>query len=311
MQPKGGGRVKMDVIIQIILLLFKVSVVATVFSYGLHAAADEVLYLVRRPRVQIVSLLAMFIVTPTIALMLVVAFDVPQIAEVAMVAIALSPVATLLAKTDREAGGEMSYGVGLTVTAGTLSIVITPTLVAFIGALMNRPFAASQLQVGTIVFTEVLIPLFAGIAFRTLLPRAAERIREPMVRVANSILSIACLAILVVTFPIIWDFISFGTIAMYVAFTVAALGIGHVMGGPERKNSIVLAYSCASRHPGVAIGIATASFPGSNFAAAVILLSVVQGIVCPLYVKWQRRSAATTGAPPDTGSLSSARDRPA
>ena len=91
------------------------------------------LYLVRRPRVQIVSLLAMFIVTPTIALMLVVLINVPLIPEVAVAAIALSPVPTLLAKTEREAARAMSYGVGLTVTAATLSIVITPALVSFIG----------------------------------------------------------------------------------------------------------------------------------------------------------------------------------
>jgi BASS family bile acid:Na+ symporter len=56
----------------------------------LHATAEEVLYLVRRPRVQIVSLLAMFIVTPTIALMLVILINVPLIPEVAVAAIALS-----------------------------------------------------------------------------------------------------------------------------------------------------------------------------------------------------------------------------
>jgi bile acid:Na+ symporter, BASS family len=288
----------MDVIVGLILFLFKVSVAVTVFSYGLHATAEAVLYLVRRPRVQIVSLLAMFLVTPTIALMLVTAFDVPLIPEVAVVAIALSPVGTLLAKKERESGGEMSYGVGLTVTAAALSIFITPLLVAFIGSLVNRPFGISPLQVGGIVFAEVFVPLLAGIAFRTLLPRVAERIREPMVKVANGILAFASLAFLVVTLPIVWGFIGLGTVAMYALFTVAALGVGHVMGGPERKNSIVLAYSCASRHPGVAISIATATYPGNNFAGAVILLMVVQGIVCPLYVKWQRRHDISAQTPP-------------
>ena len=89
------------------------------------------------------------------------------------------------------------------------------------------------MQVGSIALIEVLVPLFVGIAFRTLLPQVAQRIREPIVRVAKSILSVACVAILVVTLPIVWGFIRLGTLTMYVAFTVLALGVGHVMGGPE------------------------------------------------------------------------------
>jgi bile acid:Na+ symporter, BASS family len=168
----------MDVF-QLIIVLLKVSIAATVFGYGLHARSDEVLHLVRRPRVQIVSLLAMFVVTPTIALVLATALDVPLVAEVAVVALAFSPVPALLAKTEREAGGEMSYGIGLTVTAAVFSVVITPALVAFLGRLVDRPYEASSVQVGGIVLAEVLLPLVVGVVFRTLLPHVAERIREP------------------------------------------------------------------------------------------------------------------------------------
>jgi BASS family bile acid:Na+ symporter len=188
-------------IFQLIIILFKISIAATVFGYGLYARFEEVLYLVSRPRVQIVSLLAMFVVTPTIALMLAMAFDVSLISEVAIVALALSPVPALLAKTEREAGGEMSYGIGLTVTAAVFSVVLTPALVAFLGRLMDRPYGVSPVQVGSIVLTAVLLPLVAGIVFRVLLPHVAERIGEPMTRVANVLLAVACLAILVVTFP--------------------------------------------------------------------------------------------------------------
>jgi bile acid:Na+ symporter, BASS family len=287
----------MDVF-QLIIVLLKVSIAATVFGYGLHARSDEVLHLVRRPRVQIVSLLAMFVVTPTIALVLATALDVPLVAEVAVVALAFSPVPALLAKTEREAGGEMSYGIGLTVTAAVFSVVLTPALVAFLGRLVDRPYEASPVQVGGIVLAEVLLPLVVGVVFRTLLPHVAERIREPTTRLANVLLAVACLAVLVVTLPMVWDLVGLGTIAMFVAFSVAALGVGHAMGGPERKHSIVLAYSCASRHPGVAISIATANFPGRNFVAAVILCLVVQGIVCPLYVKWLRRRTKALSRPP-------------
>lgn len=50
--------------------------------------------------------------------------------------------------------------------------------------------------------------------------------------------------------------------------------------------------SCASRHRAIAFTIATANYLGRNFAAAVIVILVVNGIVCPPYITWQRRRAA-------------------
>lgn len=110
--------------------------------------------------------------------------------------------------------------------------------------------------------------------------------------IANLLLTVASAALLLGVLQQVWDLIGVGTVAMYAAFTAAALGAGHVMGGPDRKNSIVLAYSCASRHPGV---------------AAIITCVVVQAIVCPLYVRWQRR--ATTEKGPLIAKVLS-RDRP-
>jgi bile acid:Na+ symporter, BASS family len=262
----------MAFIFELVLILFKFSIMVTVFSYGLYARSEHFLHPFRLPRIYILSLLAMFFVTPMIALMIALtfdalAFDIPMIAEIAIVLLALSPVPSTLAKTEREAGGDVSFGIGLTTTAAVLSIALTPALVVFLGRLRDRPYGESPVEIGLIILTELLLPLIAGIILRALFPRAAQRIRDPMMRVANVILTVASVALLLVVLPLAWDLIGIGTIAMFVT---------------------LLAYSCASRHPGVAISIAAANFPGENFAAAIILCVIVQAIVCPLYVRWQR-----------------------
>jgi predicted Na+-dependent transporter len=50
----------------------------TVFVFGLGATVEDVLHLVRRPRMLVISLVSMFIVMPFIALALAVAFDPPH-----------------------------------------------------------------------------------------------------------------------------------------------------------------------------------------------------------------------------------------
>jgi hypothetical protein len=70
----------------------------------------------------------------------------------------------------------------------------------------------------------------------------------------------------------------------------------------DGEDLIVQVASLPIRHPGVAISIATASYPGESFGAAVILLVVVQGIVCPLHVRWQRSGPAAAESAPDAGS---------
>jgi BASS family bile acid:Na+ symporter len=59
-------------------LAFQISITLTVFVFGLGATVEDVLHLVRRPRMLVISLVSMFIVMPFIALALAVAFDPPH-----------------------------------------------------------------------------------------------------------------------------------------------------------------------------------------------------------------------------------------
>jgi BASS family bile acid:Na+ symporter len=76
---------------EIVKLALQMSIMLTVFGFGLRATVEDALYLVRHPRMLVISLVSMLIVMPFIALALVLAFDPPQLARVALVALALSP----------------------------------------------------------------------------------------------------------------------------------------------------------------------------------------------------------------------------
>ena len=72
----------------------------------------DLFYLVRRPSLLARSLFAMFVVMPILAVVLVRVLELRQSLEIALVALAISPVPPLLPKKQDTAGGEAAYALG-------------------------------------------------------------------------------------------------------------------------------------------------------------------------------------------------------
>jgi bile acid:Na+ symporter, BASS family len=275
--------------IKTIGLAFNLSMAATVFAYGLRARYDDLHYLLRRPRLLVVSLIAMFVVVPTVALMLAMTLDLPLGAKVAMVALAISPTSPLLPKQERESGGDGSYAIGLSVVVVLLSQVITPGLVVFLSRLMSKPFALDPLAVVKLMMVVALLPLVAGMVLRRFVGTDVERASEPLMKLANLVMLVALVAILVIVLPKVWSFVSIVVVLTFVLYNLMAFAIGDVLGGPQPNHSIVLAFSCANRHPAIPLAIAAANYPGQNFAVAIILCLIVNGIIAKVYLRWRRK----------------------
>ncbi len=273
---------------EIMVLLFQLSGAFTVFSYGLRASRTDLLYVLNHPRLLAVSLLAMFVVTPVAALAVSQVFDLNHIGTVALVALALAPLSPTLPKKEREGGGHAPYAVSLAVTVVALSIVVTPLMVAFLGNIMGRPFGVSSWDVFRAVGLIVFLPLILGIAAKLALRSVPHRLTQILARLSDVFVLVALVLLLIITGPTIVDYIDLGTVAAMVVFALASLGIGWVMGGPEPDHSFVLAFSCLSRHPAIALTIATTNYPGENFAAAVLLAVFIQGIVAGPFVNWYK-----------------------
>jgi len=119
------------------------------------------------------------------------------------------------------------------------------------------------------------------------------------------LLAAGVLPLLVHSAPAFRTLVGDGTLLVIVTFTVGALIMGHWLGGPERDNRTVLALSTASRHPGIAIAIATANFPDEKLVMpAVLLFVLVSALVALPYVKLSRRrhdQPALRATPPSVG----------
>ena len=111
-----------------------------------------------------------------------------------------------------------------------------------------------------------------------------------MALIASIVLALGFLAVLLTAWPSIFALIGTGALAAVATFVLIGLVVGHGLGGPDPHDRTVLALAAATRHPGVALAIGSASFPGQKEVLPAILLYLVAGAVLTIpYVIWRKR----------------------
>ena len=167
--------VKMD-LKQIVMLAVQVSILSTVFGFGLNATRQDLLYLLRQPGLLVRSLLAVFVFLPIVVVGLALAFDFPQSVKIVLVALALSPVPPILPRKETGAGGDTSYALGLMAVLSIVSIVAVPLGLKFLQLVFGGEFGMPPGTIASVVVTGTILPLLAGMAVRSFLPALAARL---------------------------------------------------------------------------------------------------------------------------------------
>jgi BASS family bile acid:Na+ symporter len=275
---------------QLILWAFQLSIIATAFRFGLKATTDQMRNVVRHPERLGRSLVAMFVVVPAVAVIIAFAFDFPHAAEVAIIALAISPLAALLPGNLFKVGRHRSYPVTLIATVALLSIVITPLLATLIGRYLGQPIVASPLRAAGVIAATVLLPLVAGMVVRAQRPALADRVELPAALIGTGLLHLATLALLVTNLRAVWELIANGMVIAIAVLVVAGLMAGHLLGGSEPDQRTVLALASGFRHPAVALAIAAVAPSEHPFAAAIGLYLLLGDIFGLAYTIWRQRS---------------------
>jgi BASS family bile acid:Na+ symporter len=288
---------------QLITSTFQLSIVAAAFGCGLKTTTADVGDPMRQPGPLGRFLLAMFVIVPVVAVALVHAFDFPQGAEVALIALAISPLAALIP------GRRPSYIVAPMSTVVLLSIAIVPLLAALIGRFLEPPFVISPSRVAGVIAATVLLPVGAGMVIRGLRPVLADRIALPAALLGTVVLRLATLALLVTTLHAIWALIANGTVIAAAVLVVVGFAAGHLLGGPDPDGRTVLALASGFRHPAVALAIAAVSASDPHFAAAIVLYLLLGDIVGLLYAIWRQRSRGQPNDAEAAASILAAREK--
>jgi BASS family bile acid:Na+ symporter len=240
----------------------------------------------------------MHIIVPLFAVFMALAFNLTPAVKIALVVLSLSPVPPVLPKKDFKAGAGSEFTFGLLVGAALLSIVIIPLGLAILSAVFGRDFSVNPVEIAKVVSTTVLLPLLAGIVVRHLATGFAERTSDPILKISGITLLIGVIPILFVTGSTMMSLIGNGTLVSMAAMAVLGLVAGHLLGGPNFSDRVPLALASATRHPGVALMLATALFPEQKklVMAAVLLYVIVSALVSVPYMAWCRKHLTTATA---------------
>jgi len=277
--------------LSLVMFAISASMFLVVFTLGLDTTFAGVTYLFRRPALLLRSILAMNIVMPVLAVAACLALHPSQTIAVALISLAISPVPPFLPNQQLGAGGPSRYVFGLLVATALASIVLVPASIALIDVLFQRTVQIPTSKVAAIMLITVLVPLVLGVATRRFAPAFAERIARPVSIVGNVLLAAAAIPLLVAVTPLFWPLVGSGVIAALVAFTLVGVAVGHMLGGPDADRRAVLALATGSRHPGIALAIASVNFPARTDVVAVVLYHLVIGALVALpYVIWRKRA---------------------
>jgi BASS family bile acid:Na+ symporter len=281
-------------LVALIPIVLQVSIWLTMFSLGLRASVADLTHVLRQPLLLLRSLVAMMVIMPIVAVILVKAMNLTPTVALALVALSLAPVPPLLPKKQLKAGGRHAYAVGLLVAASLVSIVWLPIAVKMVGAAFNMELRVPALTIGAIMLFTVLAPLAVGFVFRSLAPGAAEKLQPITAMLGIIILVAAVLPVVIVKWPDISAQVGDGTLLAFGIFVFAGLVAGHALGGPAPEDRTILATAAASHHPGVAIQIAALNFPNEGSVLPAILLYLLTAAVLTMpYIFWRKRLVAT------------------
>jgi len=274
---------------EMVQIAIGLSMALIVLSLGLRCSVREATSLLRTTGLFLRSLLAMGVLFPLCAVLLVMATDLSFQVKVGLIAFAISPIPPILPNKELKVVSRDDYVYGLLVAASVLSIFVIPVLLLPIGALFGQQLDVRVSVIAWTVSRSILAPLAIGILVRAFWPDLAARMSRPLNVVGNILLVIACIPVLVFGRHLFISLMGDGTLLVCAALTILGLLIGHWLGGPKEGNRSVLALATVSRHPGVAIAMSSAAFGGDKLIAVAVLLALLVSLVVSMpYFLWRR-----------------------
>jgi len=273
--------------LKLVLLL---GVVLMVVGIGARVQLEEPLLLLRRPTLTLRSLLAMYVLFPALVLLLVWLLPLRQGVGAVLLGFAVSPVLPPWAKKGTALGARADYVIGLELLSTAVSLLLVPLMIAIAERLFG---VATQLEpeaMVTVLLATVLLPLGIGIGIARFLPHSAPRLAAVADRLGSVVLLIGAVVLLAVHGPKMVAVIGEGTVLAILVVIIIGLLFGELLGGSDRSIRDALASATVSRHPAIALLLASGAFPQQQpTVIGTVLIYLLASILLPiLLMRWRK-----------------------
>ena len=274
-------------LIKLVLLL---GVVLLVFGIGARVQLEEPLLLLRRPQLTLRSLLAMYVLYPALVLLLVWLLPLRQGVGAVLVGFAVSPVLPPWAKKGTALGARADYVIGLELLSAAGSLLVVPLMIEIVERLFGVTTILDPRAMVMVLLATVVLPLGLGIGLAKLFPRSTPRLGAVADRVGSLVVLVGAVVLLGIHGPKMLALIGEGTVLLILVVIVFGLLFGELLGGPDRSIRSALASATVSRHPAIALLLASGAFPQQQATViGTVLIYLLASIVLPiLLMRWRR-----------------------
>ncbi len=240
------------------------------------------------------ALFAVVILVPAFVFFLMSVLNLSPQVSYALALLAAAPGAPLTTKRSQMALADPEYTSSLQLTLALLAIVITPVLLKVFDIPFNLGIEiASAGHVAQQILTVTFVPVVIGLLVRYFAPKLIEVVQKPLNRIANLLfllMAVGLIAILVVA-PELRAQLALGwpAITAIVTMAVAAVTVGHLIGGPRRDQRGGLAIACLARNLGLALFIAGLGGQLDKILPTILVYMLLGVAVQVLYSVWLKR----------------------
>jgi len=274
---------------QLLGLSVQASMFLMIMAVAMMSNWHEVAGQLRRPFLLFKAVVAINVVTPAVAIALVLVLVLDQPVAQGLILMAISPLAPLVPGNAAKAGGRRSSIIALYTILIILAVAIVPITVRIVNLIFGSHALAPAAIVAPIVLVSAVLPILLGLTFAAIAPVFSRRAAPVLTILSNIVLALFVVLILWVAGREMLHMIGNGTILAFTATILAAIVSGHMLGGPEHSDRVTLGIAAAIRHPGIAAAIAHANGASPHALAAIILFLLNGVVVTSLYQLWLKR----------------------
>jgi BASS family bile acid:Na+ symporter len=273
--------------LKVVLLL---GIVLLVVAIGIRARLEDPLLLLRRPALALRAIVAMYVALPAFVLVLVWLLPLREGVGAVLLAFAVSPVLPPWAKTGTAVGGQTDYVIGLELLSAGVALLVVPLMIWIVYRVFGVETTLEPLAVEQVLLVTVAAPLALGMGLARFWPSAAPRFASLADRAGTVVILLGAVVLLVVHGRAILGVIGQGTLIVTVAVIAFGLLVGHLLGGPDPGNREALASATVSRHPAIALVLASGAFPElESTVIGMVLLFLLASLLLPVaYERWRK-----------------------
>ena len=280
---------------QFIVPLIQLSVIFGVLAAGMTTSPSDLSYVLKQPSRLVRALLVLSVLAPVVTVIVCRSFSLHPAIIVGLVTLSIAPVGALFAAAMMPlvAPANAAYARGLLFASALLSVILTPLAVQVIATIYGNDVRLPPLSVARVVIISVFLPLGIGLWLGNRWP-ATRRWIPSIQKISGLVLTGCLIAIVILGWSRIGLVLRGGTFTAIVIVTLVSLAIGHLLGGPESDDRTVLAFAAISRHPGVALTVA--SFTQQELAPVGVMLAfLISTLTAVPYKRWRQRLRSTAG----------------